>query len=857
MIGRTLGHYRIVEKIGAGAMGEVYRAHDERLDRDVALKVLPAGTLDDASRRRFRREALALSRLSHPNIETVFDFDTQDGIDLLVMEYVAGQTLGHLLAEREMTEKEVMKIGVQLAMALEEAHEKGVVHRDLKPSNVVVTPRGQVKVLDFGLAELLETGDPAQASTKTVTAPAGTLRYMAPEVLQGRPADPRSDIWSLGVVLYEMACRRPPFQGSSAYELTAAIVRAEPEGLPPRIAPPLRMVIANCLARAPEQRYQRPGEVRASLEALLSDSSVGMMTTVPEARRRRWLLMAAGAVVLVAITILAAIWVQRPPAPAAGFELANGQLSLLLSTEGELQFPHLASDGKTIVYVSQEGATFDLYVSRIAGGGRVRVTTDGEMKAYPSFSPDGERISFTRMRRGSDTPEICVVPSLGGEPTPLVAGAAAVWSPDGRQLAYLQTPPGAPVSLATVSTDGADPRVLLKGDDVYPFLRDPAWSPDGSQIAVVRSHGGVAGEIWIVRAAGGSPRKLSQDPFTIFSHEPAFTPDGRAIVHASNRSGATNLWLTPLDGGAPVRLTSGPGPDEHPSVASDNTIAFLCSRWRSEIRLQPVGGPQDPRSITTHGQYLWGPAFSPDGREISFSRFETDGMWHIWVTSVDGGGPVRQITSGASGEIYSRFAPDGSVVYHSRKDSSIHAVPRSGGVPRQLTSGGDDQWPDVSPDGHQLAFVRTEGDTTRVYIAPMTGGPPRLLTTSRATLPRWSPDGKLIVFSSGRDVRAGVFIIGADGRGERRLTDTGSWPVWWPDGRRVAYLRVGPDGTQQLWSVPAQGGDSWHEAWVQWKGDNNPIDISPDGRWLVTSDGKHLTDEIWLLRPASTNPTAR
>ena len=272
MIGRTFGHYRIVEKIGAGAMGEVYRAHDERLDRDVALKVLPAGMLDDeASRRRCRREALALSRLNHPNIETVFDFDAQDGIDFLVMEYVAGRTLSHVLAERTMTEKEVMKIGLQLAMALEEAHEKGVVHRDLKPANMVVTPKGQVKVLDFGLADLLEMGEAGQASTKTGSAPAGTLRYMAPEVLQGRRADRRSDIWSLGVVLYEMACGKPPFQGSSTYELTTAIVRNEPQPLPPHISPALRTVIVNCLAKVPEQRYQRPGEVRASLEALLSD----------------------------------------------------------------------------------------------------------------------------------------------------------------------------------------------------------------------------------------------------------------------------------------------------------------------------------------------------------------------------------------------------------------------------------------------------------------------------------------------------------------------------------------------------------------------------------------------------------
>jgi Tol biopolymer transport system component len=407
------------------------------------------------------------------------------------------------------------------------------------------------------------------------------------------------------------------------------------------------------------------------------------------------------------------------------------------------------------------------------------------------------------------------------------------------------------MAVATVSADGTDQRVVLKADDAYPFFRDPAWSPDGRTIAVIRSRGGVAGEIWLLPAAGGAPRQLSHDPPAVFSHEPAFTPDGRGIVHSSNRGGATNLWLAPLDSGPPVRLTSGPGPDEHPSVAADNTVAFLCSRWRHELLVLPVAERQEPRVLVTHGQYLWGPAFSPDGREIAFSQFENDGMWHIWIVPTEGGA-ARQLTSGAEGEIYPRFAPDGTVLFHLwTKPGSIFAVPRTGGVPRAVTRGPQDEYADVSPDGRQLAFTHTQANVTHVYVAPLAGGEPRLLTTSRATLPRWSPDGTRIVFCPDRSVQSGIFVIGADGTGERRVTQTGGWPVWWPDGSRIAFLRVAPNGTQQLWTAPVEGGEGRLETWARWNAENSPVDLSLDGRLLVTSDGKHQTDEIWLLRPAA------
>jgi len=307
MIGRTLGHYRIVEKIGKGGMGEVYRARDEHLNRDVAVKVLPPGTLaDDAARKRFHKEALALSKLNHPNIATVHDFDTEDGVDFLVMEHIAGVTLAEKLAGGPLPEQEVARLGTEVAAALEEAHEHGVVHRDLKPRNIKVTPKGQVKVLDFGLARLLkpfsETG-----STESLTethALAGTLPYMAPEQLRGQPADARSDIWALGVVLYEAATGARPFQGGSGAEVSAAILRERPRAWPPRVPVQLQQVIERCLEKEPGRRYQRAGEVRAALEAVQAGTAAVAWRVWGRRLTRRQLLGAAGAIAALAALLV-------------------------------------------------------------------------------------------------------------------------------------------------------------------------------------------------------------------------------------------------------------------------------------------------------------------------------------------------------------------------------------------------------------------------------------------------------------------------------------------------------------------------------------------------------------------------
>jgi eukaryotic-like serine/threonine-protein kinase len=855
VVGQTLGHYRIVEKIGAGGMGEVYRARDEHLARDVALKVLPEGAFaDELARKRFRKEALALSRLNHPNIETVYDFSTQDGIDFLVMEYVSGLTLQHQLSLSVLPEKEVLRLGAQVARALEEAHEHGVIHRDLKPGNILVTPKGQVKVLDFGLAELMEpTDEPLEtaASTKSSIVTGGTLRYMAPEILRGQAADARSDIWSMGVVLYEMATGSPPFEATTNVELISAILRDDAEPLPAHISPVVRTVICKCLAKEPSQRYQHAGEIRASLEALISDSGIlTLPSSVPPLRR----VVVAAIVMLTVLLVVAvvAIVMWRRSASRAGIG-PGGQLNLLLSSEGEVENPTISADGKMLAFVAQDHGQWDLYASRVAGGARVRLTNDTAREGTPTFSPDGDRIAFARRRPGAGQPEICIIPTLGGDVVPVITGGAnPSWSPDGKQFAFLSVRPGQPVALAISDLDGSNPRILLTVDGTYPFIQDPAWSPDGKLLAVIRSTGGVAGEIWLVPTEGGHPRRLTSDPRTIFSHRPVFTSDASGIVHSSNRGGATNLWIAPVDGSSPHRITTGPGPDEAPTVARDGTIAFVSSRWRYSLVLHDLNKGEN-RDLLTYANYIWAPAFSPDGREIAFSRFETDGLWHVWVVDVDGNNP-RQLTSTSKGEIYARFTHDGSsLVYMSWSgDGHIWRVPRNGGPPVAITDGasGGDAYPEVSPNGRWLAFVRNAEDKARLYLAPVDGGPARLLVDSPSTLPHWSPDGGWILYSPDRSMRGGLFLVRPDGSGKKQIHPTGGWGNWFPDGKKIAYVDINPQGNQEIFTVLAVGGAAKLITELNFVGTNYPFDISPDGRLLVTSNSIHFQDEVWLLHPA-------
>jgi len=856
MVGETLGHFRILSRLGSGGMGVVYRAHDEKLQRTVAIKVVARESGASATdRARIVEEARAASGLSHPHICTVYETGDIDGRAYIAMEFVEGRPLSESIPSGGLPTDAVVRYGIQIADALAHAHKRGVIHRDLKTANVVVNPDGRAKVLDFGLARRIPSEFEATATRSSDAhggrGIAGTLAYLAPEVLLGQAGDERSDIWALGVVLYEAAAGELPFKGRNEYDLTAAILREPAVPLPSSVPPMIRAIVQRCLAKEPSQRYQQAVEVRAALEAIQSDPG-SLSTPLAEGAPSRLTMPVVIGVVVIALIALFVLWRQRDTRSAWERVASDGRLTLTVPSEDPVFDPAISPDGKMLCYAveGKDGRT-DLFVRRVAGGGLVRVTNDDARESWPRFSPDGERIAFTRRESRDGTPEIRIVSSFGGDSTAVIQGAAAPsWSPSGKELAFLRRTPEGNIDLVVASVDGATSRVVLKGDSHYPFLRDPAWSPDGLELAVVRGSGGIAGEIWLVPAAGGSPRQAMSDPPEVFSDSPAYTEDGLGIIHSSNRGGATNIWFYPRRGGQPVRLTAGPGPDAGPTVASDGTIAFINSRWRNSLDLHDLSSGAT-RTIATHSPFMWGPAFSPDGRDIAFSRSEVDGSWHLWRIPASGGTPQR-LTDTAAGEVYSRFARDGSVIlFHTwSTPHRIGRVTRTGGVPTMVSFGeGSDAFPDLSPDGRSVAFTRIDRSAERVYVAPVDGGTAKLLAESPGAVPKWSPDGTRIVFAANRGYYGGIFVVNPDGSNLRRVTEVGGWPVWWPDGRQIGLVVIGRNGDQEIQVVQVDGGSPRPIAGLAFNGSNHPFDISPDGKSLVTTNAVHVSDEIWLLEP--------
>jgi serine/threonine protein kinase/Tol biopolymer transport system component len=867
VIGKTVLQYSILSKIGGGGMGVVYKARDLKLDRNVALKFLPEGFVTDPQAlERFQREARAVAALDHPSICTIHDIGEFEGQPYIVMQLLEGKTLRERIAERPMKVDEIIEFGIQIADGLEKAHSKGIIHRDIKPANVFITSDGHAKLLDFGLAKSSLQQNPELSALPTIgednlTNPGaivGTFAYMSPEQAHGEELDARTDLFSFGALLYEMATGKPAFTGNTSVSVLDGILHKTPTPpvrLNPDVPAKLEEIIAKALEKNRENRSQSAAEIRADLRRLKRDTESAQSIALPAQKPSAvpgWVWVVVPAAVL---TIALAVWglrtIRNDTGPGSAGLSTNLRLTQFESSPGAFH-PTISLDGKLLAFADEEQGQIDLFVRQTAGGGRVRVTNDAAAEWYPQFDPNGEKILFTRLAPGSDLPEICITPAFSGGVTPLISGGSnPAWSPKGNEFAFIRQRTGEPPSLAIADVSGQILRTILEVDATYVGFRDPAWSPDGSQIAIVRSMGGVSGEIWVLPASGGKPVRPWSDPPEVFSHRPVFNADGRSIVHSSNRGGATNLWTLFLDGTAPRRLTSGPGPDESPSVARNGTIAFSNSRNRWALLLVDTVLNQI-RETLSHSSYLWAPVFSRDGQDIAVSRAEPDGAWHIWVVPTKGG-MERRLTEGPTPQIYPRFSGDW-VLYSSWSSGAdrIWKTLRTGGVPVPLTPvrNEDDAYGDMSPDGKQLAFARTEGNITRVYVAPVEGGEARLLTQSPSTLPRWSPDGKWIAFSPDRGYYGGIFVVSADGSNERRLTPQGSWPVWWPDGRRIAYLAVGPDWNQQIRMVPVEGGPSTASgiAGLRFSGTNYPFDVSEKGL-LTTTNTVHLSTEIWLATP--------
>ena len=825
MIGRTLGSYRIESKAGEGGMGVVYRAVDTDLNRPVALKLIRADAVADPDRkRRFIQEAKAASALNHPNIVTIYHIGTEGATDFIAMEFVAGRPLDDVIRSRPLPLQDTLRYALLIAGALAAAHDAGIVHRDLKPGNVMVTAKGQIKLLDFGLAKLTERTDTNESLATATCGPetrvgmvVGTAAYMSPEQAQGTKVDPRSDIFSFGVLLYEMITGRRPSAGASPDPISAA----------PR---DLRKIVARCLQPDPSRRFQVMDDVRMALEDvdLAAESSAAQI-----APGRRAVVLWAALIVVAAAAAAGLAWWLKPDRPARGPVLTR-----LTMDSGLTNDQALSPDGRFIAFASDRSGdgNLDIWVRQVAGGDPVRLTSDPADDMEPSFSPEGSKIAFRSDRDGGG---VYVVSALGGDARRIVdQGRNPRWSPDGTRIVYwtglntgfLINKVDAP-RVYVVAADGGEPRRLFPE---FAVAYAPVWSADGTHLIFLGSREPATGPDWWVSAGdGGTPVAtgafaalerlgLAPSPNSFFLPD-VWNADGQ-VLFSAKLGDSTNLWQIhiPLAGravGPPQRLTSGTGLEIHPSAVVAGQLAFSVVTNSIDLWSLPVDSSSGTPTGATMQRLTQDPAtdaypwFSPDGRKLVFMS-NRSGSYDLWV---------RDMSTGKDAIVAARVpfpnlpivTKDGSrVVFASPARERWFAMPLLAGAaartstPQIVCEGCPTLW-DFSADG-KWALHERDADGAIIARDVASGRGTEFLSASGDIIGRLriSPDDRWVAFShrSGGTVRQTLvpFRPGTLVSREHWIpltpADTVANPVAWSLDSRLVYYFSDRDGRFCLWA---------------------------------------------------------
>jgi len=785
-------------------MGEVYRAQDTRLGRTVALKLLPdERSLDPDRRLRFLQEARTVSALNHPNIMALHDVAESGGHEFLVLEYVAGRTLDQVISRRGLPLDEAVRYAVQIASALAAAHEAGVIHRDLKPGNIIVSDKGTVKLLDFGLAKLhhaarAKTAGPSE-ETETVlqTEPGtvmGTLSYMSPEQAQGKPVDARSDIFSLGAVLYEMLTGKRAFGGDSPASVLSAVLRDEPppvDALRPEIPYDLRKILTRCLRKDPERRVQHAGDLKVALLEVQEEIGAALPATGTAARvqPRRWLRLGLAAAVIV-LAATGAFYHYRNMSPRE----VPLTVSPLTAYPGYELEPALSPDGNQVAFEwdGNRRDNSDIYVKLIGPGEPLRLTTDTARDHSPAWSPDGRWIAYLR-ERPNERAAVMLIPALGGAERVIAETASAeiaytyigsralTWSPDGGQLVISDRAAASePLGLFLLAVDTGEKRRLTSPKAPVTSDLSPAFSPNGRLLAFARTLGVQSADLCLISLSSnlrpeGEPKLLTQD------HQGNDSPtwlDDRELVFSSSRDGTETLW-----------------------------------RMRAN-------GPGAVSRVTGAGSGSRSPAFSRVAHRLVYvQRFQDANIWSLTVP--DGTGAP------ASARM---------VVASSRLDNNA----------------------DLSPDGRKLAFQSDRSGSLEIWVSDTDGSHARQLTNfghGHTGTPRWSRDGTRITFDSNVGGVFQVYVIGADGGAPKRITDpptANAVPSWSRDSEWIYFV-----GWGGIWKVPARGGPPIQVVAKDGGTSAESIDgrslyhvLSDDGAlWRKPLDGgpeRKVIDSVWL-----------
>ena len=806
MIGQTISHYKITDKLGEGGMGVVYKAQDTKLDRPVALKFLAPHLLrDQEGRKRFEREAKAAAKLDHPNICTVYEIDEADGRTFIVMAFLEGRPLSERIDEGPLKLTEALSIAIQMTEGLEAAHEKGINHRDIKPDNVMLMAgsRGLVKLMDFGLAQLAGSSQFTREGTTL-----GTVNYMSPEQAEGAPTGQATDLWSLGVVLYEMVAGQRPFRGDFDRAIVYSIMNEPPEPLTAvRTGVPkeLERIANKCLAKKPEQRYHHTDELLGDLQAVRQElepqpSRVAAQTAA--AKRTSPALLGAGAVVLLAVLGLG-WWFGRSSEPSAQAP-PQYRLTQLTHDTGYTAHPAISPNGQLLAYASDRAGegNLDIWVQQVTRREPVRLTSHPAGDSQPSFSPDGSQVVFHSRRDGGG---IYLIAALGGSERLLARnGQRPRFSPDGQRVAYDVGHPLGDSSLYVVPVAGGAPTRL---ETKVAWAASPVWSPDGNHFLFVGTDDRTLATIetrdwWVASVDGGEARPTrARESLSQVAVRPVLTTRGVAgtvwvenpdRIVFSGRSGDTqNLYQISLSPGSwrvqgsPQRLTHGVS-ERQPSVADDGRIAYASIDNNLDIWSYPIDANSDKltgerRAVENTAANEFLPTMSADGKRLAFTMSRS-GDLDVWV---------RDNVTGRS--------------------SALVVTPELR-EPRAL----------LSPDGSTVAFVRGLYGNYELFVVPFEGGAPEKLADGVATIISWSADSKRVLYAprgvetwNTIDIETRDITVLVDNPGNRihspKLSPDGNWLLMktlgtpkQAAGAFIAPLRNGTVAPRSEWIMLAE-----------------------------------------------------
>jgi eukaryotic-like serine/threonine-protein kinase len=885
LTGSQIAHYKILSPLGSGGMGEVYLAEDSRLGRKLALKLLPAHFTQDADRMaRFQRESRALSALNHPNIITIYEVGEERGIHFIASELIEGDTLRKRIHSGKLSLKEAIDITLQTANALSAAHAAGIVHRDIKPENIMIRRDGYIKVLDFGLVKRTEVsnregGDDSPFSLPTQSgAVLGTVNYMSPEQALGQAVDQRTDIFSLGVVLYEMVTGQSPFKGATVASTFDAILNKQPPALSkvnPNVSMELEGIVNRALEKDRETRYQTAADFRAvlrrlqkSLDSEITASANKVSTaSLPQAQRRVahwWKALALGLSAAILLPGFAALslFLQRPKVDELNWQ--NAVAVKITDQQGREFFPSLSPDGQSLIYASRLSGNYDIYSKRI-GSRKIFNLTEGSaaQESQPAFSPEGKRIAFRRTNPDGSG-GICVMNETGESDRPLTPfGFNPAWSPDSKEIVCAEisvesfSRGQARSRLWLINAQTGESRSLFEGDAVQ-----PSWSPQGKRIAYWSFNAETSQrDIWTIPAGGGEPVAVTSDNFIDFS--PVWSGDGKYLYFISSRNGTLALWRVAIDeatgrvGGEPQLMPVPASRIQHISFSRDGKhLAFVqvnASQNIEQLAFDPLLGKVigEPSAITHSSSEVTAPAISPDGKTLAFQSLE--GNPDILTLKLNGTIP-NSVTEDPANDASPVWSPDARrLAFQSSRSGAqqIWTINPDGSGAQQITqvAAPGAVLPVWSPDGWHMAYSLFGGKTFLMDLRKSWEEQTPVATPSgfdnitHFVARSWSPDGRYLAGSGYKTGSVGIaelLIYDIASGGYEKLSEVGNTPRWLNDNRRLIFMYA-----DKLYLVDRQSKKS-QEIYTFAPKSLSGLDISKDNRSIFVSTADAQAD-IWLL----------